>query len=91
VRADPARVDHHGQVEDNDFRLLEFEQTHPRNDRHKELSLGEEFSLTPVEYFQRLFSLIDEPDVVSTYPAVRRRLVRLRARQHQVRRPVDEA
>ncbi len=77
-------------MEDNDFRLLEFEDSHPRNDPRKEESLREEFSLTPGAYFQRLFLLIEEPEVMETYPAVRRRLVRLRARQHQVRASTAE-
>ncbi|MES2169837.1 MAG: DUF3263 domain-containing protein [Actinomycetota bacterium] len=80
-----APIDHDGSVEDDDFRLLEFEDAHPRNDHAKETSLRAEFGLTPAVYFQRLFALIEEPDVIATYPLVRRRLVRLRARQHQVR------
>jgi hypothetical protein len=72
-------------VEDDDFRLLEFEDAHPRNDHAKEASLREEFGMAPSAYFQRLFTLIEEPEVIDTYPLVRRRLLRLRSRQHQVR------
>jgi hypothetical protein len=73
-------------VEDDDFRVLEFEDAHPHNDTAKETALRHEFDLSPTEYFQRLFRLIEEPEVLSTYPQVRRRLVRMRGRQHQVRR-----
>jgi hypothetical protein len=72
-------------VEDDDFRLLEFEDAHARNDHAKETSLRQEFGLTPSAYFKRLFSLIEEPEVIATYPLVRRRLLRLRSRMHQVR------
>ncbi len=74
-----------GTVEDDDFRLLEFEDAHPRNDRAKSESLETEFGLAPADYFQRLFLLIEEPEVIATYPVVRRRLLRMRSRQHQVR------
>jgi hypothetical protein len=80
-----AHVCHDVSVEDDDFRLLEFEDAHARNDHAKETSLRSEFGLTPSAYFQRLFTLIEEPEVIATYPQVRRRLLRLRARQHQVR------
>lgn len=80
-----AHVCHDRSVEDDDFRLLEFEDAHPRNDHAKETSLRAEFGLAPGAYFMRLFSLIEEPEVIDTYPLVRRRLLRLRARQHQVR------
>ncbi len=72
-------------MEDDDFRLLEFEDAHPRHDHGKEASLLSEFGLTPAGYFQRLFRLLEEPEVIATYPSVRRRLLRLRGRQHQVR------
>ena len=75
-----------GTVEDDDFRLLEFEDAHPRNDHAKAASLEQEFGLVPADYFQRLFLLIEEPEVMETYPLVRRRLLRMRARQHQVRK-----
>lgn len=74
-----------GVMEDDDFRLLEFEDSHPRNDDHKEAALRAEFGLSPGTYFSRLFQLTEEPEVISTYPTVRRRLIRLRGKQHQVR------
>jgi hypothetical protein len=72
-------------VEDDDFRLLEFEDAHPVNDHKKHSSLHAEFDLTPSAYFERLLRLIEEPEVIATYPLVRRRLMRMRARQHQAR------
>lgn len=71
-------------MNDDDFRLLEFEESHPRNDAAKQASLLAEFALAPSAYFTRLFLLMEEPEVISTYPGVRRRLVRMRSRQHRV-------
>jgi hypothetical protein len=72
-------------VDDDDFRLLEFEDAHPRNSHEKESSLHDEFGLTPDAYFERLFRLVDEPEVIATYPVVRRRLLRIRSRSGTVR------
>jgi hypothetical protein len=72
-------------VEDDDFRPLEFEDAHPVNDHKKDSFLHTEFDLTRSAYFERLLRLVEEPEVIETYPLVRRRLMRMRARRHQAR------
>ncbi len=69
---------------DDDYRLLEFEDSHPKLDSRKESIVLEVFGAPIGMYYLRLFTLIEEPEVVATYPAMSRRLARLRSRQHRL-------
>lgn len=69
---------------DDDYRLLEFEDSHPKLDSGKKSTVLELFGAPIGTYYLRLFQLIEEPEVVATYPAMTRRLARLRSRQHRL-------
>jgi hypothetical protein len=61
----------------NDERLiLDFEETHPRNDRRKEGAIRTELSMSWVRYQQRLLGLVRREDVLAEYAQVAHRVAR---------------
>jgi hypothetical protein len=59
-------------------KILEFENSWWRFSSSKENSIKEEFSLTPIAYYQALNNLIDRDDALLAAPILVKRLRRLR-------------
>ncbi|MGW8430921.1 DUF3263 domain-containing protein [Curtobacterium citreum] len=55
-------------------RILEFEEGHPRHDRRKEGDIRSELSMSWVRYRQVLLGLVRRQDVVAEFPLVARRV-----------------
>lgn len=64
-----------------DRAILEFESTHPRNDRSKEAAIRDTFGYSWVRYQQRLMHLARDRDAVAAYPMVCARVLRVSRRQ----------
>ncbi|WP_396127745.1 DUF3263 domain-containing protein [Curtobacterium sp. SORGH_AS_0776] len=60
--------------------LLDFESTHPRNDRSKEAAIRDTFGYSWVRYQQRLMQLTRDRDAVAACPMVCARVVRISRR-----------
>ncbi|WIA96425.1 DUF3263 domain-containing protein [Curtobacterium sp. MCBA15_004] len=60
---------------DDERRILEFEESHPRYDRRKEGDIRSELSMSWVRYRQVLLGLVGRQDVVAEFPIVTRRVV----------------
>ncbi|MBK0296308.1 DUF3263 domain-containing protein, partial [Bacillus sp. S34] len=67
-------------ISDTDRAILEFESTHPRNDRSKEAAIRDTFGYSWVRYQQRLMQLTHYRDAVAAYPMVCARVVRVSRR-----------
>lgn len=67
-------------MNDADRLLLDFEATHPRNDRSKEAAITATFGHSWVRYHQRLMQLTHDRDAVAAYPMVCARVVRVSRR-----------
>jgi hypothetical protein len=61
---------------DDDRKLLEFEEAHPRNDRRKEAAIRTELSMSWIRYRQVLSRLIVRPEVLEQYATVAHRVER---------------
>jgi len=61
---------------DEDRKLLDFEEAHPRNDRRKEAAIRTELSMSWVRYRQVLARLIVRPEVLEHYASVAHRVER---------------
>jgi len=55
-------------MNDADRALLDFESTHPRNDRSKEAAISTTFGHSWVRYQQRLLRLSTDQEAVAAYP-----------------------
>lgn len=64
---------------DDERRLMQFEEAHPRNDRRKEAAIRSELSMSWVRYRQLLGRLVARPDVLEEYASVANRVVRATA------------
>ena len=58
--------------------LLQFEDTHPRNDGAKHEAVRRQLGLTPVRRQQRLLRAIRSPEAVACYPQTVHRVERRR-------------
>lgn len=61
---------------DDEKRMLEFEEAHPRNDRRKEGDIRAQLSMSWVRYQQRLLRLVRREDVLAEYAVVAHRVER---------------
>lgn len=64
---------------DDDRKLMEFEEAHPRNDRRKEAAIRSELSMSWVRYRQLLGRLVTRPDVLEQFASVAHRVERATA------------
>lgn len=67
-------------MDDADRAILAFESEHFPNPGTKERLIRERFGLSATRYYQQLNRLLDEPEALAEYPAVVKRLLRLRRR-----------
>lgn len=65
-------------LSERDRVILDFESRAPRRIGAKEEAIRAELGMTPVRYFQRLNSLIDDPSAIAAYPTLTARLRRVR-------------
>lgn len=79
---DTERMDQTGvdNINATDRAILEFESTHPRNDRSKEAAIRDTFGYSWVRYQQRLMRLTRDRDAVAAYPMVCARVIRVSRR-----------
>lgn len=67
-----------GALNEQELAILEFERQWWRHPGSKEGAIRELFSLTSPRYYQVLNALLDRPEAEAAYPALVRRLRRLR-------------
>lgn len=72
----------HSDLSDTDLRLLDFEARAPRGVGAKEEAIRSQLGLSPVQYFQRLNMLIDDPAALKARPQLVRRLQRVRDKKN---------
>lgn len=70
---------------DPDKQLLYFERQHPRPGGMKDYLIREELGLAPTSYFQRLNTLLDDPEAYLFDPQLVKRLRRMRDQRRQTR------
>ncbi|MDQ0283801.1 DUF3263 domain-containing protein [Rhodococcoides fascians] len=66
--------------------ILAFEKRWYTAQGSKEADITEQFSMSPVRYFQLLNRLLDDPDALRADPVLVKRLRRIRDSRAQVRR-----
>ncbi|MBF4597192.1 DUF3263 domain-containing protein [Curtobacterium sp. VKM Ac-2889] len=64
---------------DDERKLLDFEESNPRNDRHKEAAIRAELAMSWVRYQQVLIRLVQRHDVLAEYATVAHRVARMTA------------
>lgn len=64
---------------EDERRLMDFEESHPRNDRRKEAAITTELSMSWIRYRQLLGRLVQREDVLAAYAAVTHRVERATA------------
>lgn len=64
-------------MDDDTRALLEFESTHPRNDRSKEAAIRDTFGYSWVRYQQKVHALVTTQAAVAAYPMVCARVQRV--------------
>lgn len=70
---------------DDDRAILVFEETHPKNDRHKEAAVRTELGLSWVRYQQRVLGLVKREHVIAEFAPVAHRVDRLTERRTSLR------
>lgn len=84
-------VDRLAQLNDEDARILEFEQAFPRHTVHKEARIRRQFGYSSARYYQILGNLIESPAALVAYPMLINRLRRVRdERRDRRNRPVAD-
>ncbi|MFI7168476.1 DUF3263 domain-containing protein [Rhodococcoides fascians] len=66
--------------------ILAFEKRWYTAQGSKEADIAEQFSLSPVRYYQLLNQLLDDPQALATDPVLVKRLRRIRDSRARVRR-----
>jgi hypothetical protein len=66
--------------------ILAFEKRWYTAQGSKEADIAEQFSLSPVRYYQLLNQLLDDPEAIATDPVLVKRLRRIRDSRARVRR-----
>ncbi|WP_032389257.1 DUF3263 domain-containing protein [Rhodococcoides fascians] len=66
--------------------ILAFEKRWYTAQGSKEADIAEQFSLSPVRYYQLLNQLLDDPEALATDPVLVKRLRRIRDSRARVRR-----
>lgn len=72
-------------LNDEDVRILEFEQTYPQHSVQKEARLRREFGYSSARYYQILGTLIESPAALVAYPMLINRLRRVRDERRERR------
>lgn len=74
------------ELSDRDRAILDFEERWTRNSGVKEAAVREVFNISGARYYQLLNALLEDPAAVEAYPALVKRLVRLRDMRATARR-----
>ncbi|NEM92259.1 DUF3263 domain-containing protein [Galbitalea soli] len=64
-------------MQPDDRALVEFEERYPEPGPGKDAEILRRFGLAPLRYYQRLFALSREPEVVDDYPQVSSKVQRV--------------